>query len=259
MATKLSELEVLATKYEDDKKNTGNLRMLDKIKIYARRGIYLSVIGVGQERYNDAFMEKLSGEGNGNYAFVDTREAAAAIFGDNLPSTLQVLAKDAKIQVNFDPKVVRYYRLLGYENRDIADKDFRNDKIDAGEVWPGTTVPALYEIVRVPNATQNLGQVHVRFHHAATLRVQELDFPVPPGVLATRLVDTSDRFRVVASAAELAELLRKSYWASDGSYLRVQGVLASLDIASLTPPVRELIEMVNRAQELEFPQEVPQP
>ena len=221
--------------------------VLDKVKIYAQRGIYLSTIGFGQQRYNDAFMEQLSGEGNGNYAFVDSLDEANVIFRQNLPATLQVLAQDAKIQVDFDPSVVRYYRLLGYENRDIADKDFRNDKIDAGEVGPGSTVTALYEIVRAPNATQDLGKVHVRFRHAATLRIEELDFPLPQGVLATQLGDTTDRFRVVAAAAEFAELLRKSYWATNGSYLQVQRLLGSLHPSHTTAPVRELIELVQIA------------
>src|SRR5581483_1841325 len=91
-------------------------------------------------------------DGNGNYAYVDTLDAARRVFVENLTGTLQVIAKDAKVQVDFNPAVVSSYRLIGYENRAVADADFRNDKVDAGEVGAGHSVTALYEVTLAKQA-----------------------------------------------------------------------------------------------------------
>jgi Ca-activated chloride channel family protein len=228
----------------------GPEEILKKVQVFAKRGIYLSCAGFGAG-LKDALLETLADKGNGNYAYVDSAATAEKIFRDNLPSTLQVLAQDAKIQVDFNPEVVSHYRLLGYENRDIADKDFRNDKVDAGEVGPGTTVTVLYEIQRRANCQGDLGRIYLRYLDTGTHRVDEVSFPLHPGVLATSLNDSSDRVRFLACVAETAELLRTSYWARDGSYGKVLGVLSSL-----SPEYRargdfmELAELVGRAREL---------
>ncbi|HZN58119.1 MAG TPA: YfbK domain-containing protein, partial [Planctomycetota bacterium] len=173
------------------------------------------------------------------------------VFQKNLPATLHVLAQDAKIQVDFDPSVVAQYRLLGYENRDVADKDFRNDKVDAGEVGPGSTVTVLYELRRKTNAAGGLGKVYLRYRDTGTGRVEETNHPLPPGVLATSDKDTSDRFRFVACVAELAEVLRGSYWARNGSFVKIQRVLATVSPAFRElPEWKEVADLVGRAQAL---------
>lgn len=225
--------------------------ILKRVEVFARRGIYLSALGFGLGKYDDAMLETLADRGNGNYAHVDTPERAQEILRENLPRTLHVLAADAKIQVEFNPDVVTHYRLLGYENRDIRDEDFRNDKVDAGEVGPGSTVTVLYEIRRRPAAAGNLGRIFLRYRDAGTGRVEERDYPLSPGVLATRLEETTDRFRFVASVAELAELLRGSYWARDGSYAKVIEVLGGLSPEfRATPEWREVAGAALRAQAL---------
>ena len=120
--------------------------ILREIKEYAGRDITLSTVGVGMGNYNDVLLEQLADKGNGNYAYVDTLEQAHRVFVENLTGMLQVIAKDAKVQVDFNPAVVSRYRLIGYENRDVADQDFRNDTVDAGEVGAGHNVTALYEV-----------------------------------------------------------------------------------------------------------------
>jgi Ca-activated chloride channel family protein len=125
---------------------TGADDILERIKSSTGRGIYLTAIGVGMGNYNDVLLEKLADEGDGNYHYVDTREEARRVFVENLTGTLQAIARDAKIQVEFDPETVQSYRLLGYENRDVADRDFRNDAVDAGEVGAGHEVTALFEL-----------------------------------------------------------------------------------------------------------------
>ena len=117
--------------------NTGADSIWDQIEDYAEQGIYLTTVGFGMGNYNDVLMEQLADQGDGFYAYVDTITEAERLFVDRLPSTLQVIARDAKIQVEFNPDVVRSYRLIGYENRDIADEDFRDDEVDAGEIGIG--------------------------------------------------------------------------------------------------------------------------
>ena len=227
--------------------------LLEVVRVYAKRGIYLSVLGFGRERYDDAFLERLADEGNGNYAYVDGPAEARRVLRQNLPATLHVLARDAKIQVEFDPQVVGHYRLLGYENRDIRDQDFRNDSVDAGEVGPGSTVTALYEVRRHPGATGALGRVFIRFHDTRRQRVVELDFPIPPGVLAASPDRLGDRHRFMACVAETAELLRESYWARDGSYARVLAELYRLSPEfRRTGDWRELHDLVSVAGRLTF-------
>jgi Ca-activated chloride channel family protein len=206
----------------------GAEEILKRVEVFAKRGIYLSCVGLGMGKYNDKLLETLADKGNGNYAYADDLRAAAEVFRRNLPATLQVLAQDAKVQVDFNPEVVSHYRLVGYENRDIADRDFRNDKVDAGEVGPGTTVTVLYEVLRRPGSSGDVGRVHVRYRDTGTGRVEEESTPLPPGVVATSLRETSDRFRFIACAAETAELLRGSYWARNGSYGKVLAVLHGL-------------------------------
>ena len=97
-------------------------------------------------------MEQLADNGNGSYAYVDDLDEAQKLFVEDLTATLQVIALDAKIQVDFNPDVVAYYRLIGYENRDVADQDFRNDAVDAGEIGAGHSATALYAVAFRPNA-----------------------------------------------------------------------------------------------------------
>ncbi|MGD9100183.1 MAG: von Willebrand factor type A domain-containing protein, partial [Anaerolineae bacterium] len=132
--------------------NTGPDSILKQIRDHAAQGITLSTVGFGMGNYNDVLMEQLADDGNGNYAYVDTLTEARRVFVHNLTSMLQVIAQDTKVQVQFDPQVVSRYRLLGYENRDIANEDFRDDEVDAGEVGVGHSVTALYELKFHPDA-----------------------------------------------------------------------------------------------------------
>ncbi len=104
---------------------------------YKRQGITFSSVGFGLGAYNDELLETLSNRGDGSYLFVDSAAEARRVFTGEFSAALQTVARDAKIQVEFDPRRVRRYRLIGYENRAIADKDFRNDAVDAGEVGSG--------------------------------------------------------------------------------------------------------------------------
>ena len=112
-----------------------------------QRGVYLSVLGYGMGNLNDAMMEPLTNAGNGTYAYIDTREEAQKVMYDQAGATLVAIAKDVKVQVHFDPEQVMAYRLIGYENRILATKDFDDDTVDAGDIGAGHSVTALYEVV----------------------------------------------------------------------------------------------------------------
>ncbi len=137
------------------------------IKADAESGIQLVTVGFGMGGYNDPFMEQLADRGDGFYAYVDTPDEAERLFVEDLPATLETIAKDAKIQVTFDPDQVRRYRLIGYENRALADDEFHDDSIDAGEIGAGHSATALYEVELTGAATESgdspLGDVALRW------------------------------------------------------------------------------------------------
>ena len=127
--------------------NVGATNTDDILAEIGERGdIGLSTVGVGLGPFNDELMEQLANKADGTYNYVDTPDEARRIFVDNLTSLLASVARDARIQVEFDREMVYSYRLLGFENRDIADEDFRNDSRDAGEVGAGQSSTALYEL-----------------------------------------------------------------------------------------------------------------
>ncbi len=127
-------------------------------------------------------METLADNGNGNYAYVDDLDEARKLFVEDMTSTLQVIALDAKIQVDFNPDVVAYYRLIGYENRDVADQDFRNDAVDAGEIGAGHSATALYAVTFRPNADGRIATVQLRWEDPDTHQVTRSTATSIPGI-----------------------------------------------------------------------------
>ncbi|HEV2845003.1 MAG TPA: von Willebrand factor type A domain-containing protein, partial [Thermoanaerobaculia bacterium] len=126
--------------------HTGPQAILGRIGREARRGIELSTLGFGMGNYNDHLMEQLADKGDGRYAYIDTLDEAKRVLVEEVTGALQTIAKNAKVQVDFNPAAVTRYRLLGYENRAIADERFRDNSVDAGEVGAGHSVTALYEV-----------------------------------------------------------------------------------------------------------------
>lgn len=230
---------------------TGPEAILKKIEEYAREGIFLTTVGFGMGNYNDELMEKLADKGNGNYAYVDDMGEARKLFVEKLTGTLEVIARDVKIQVDFDPKVVRSYRLLGYENRDIADQDFRNDKVDAGEVGAGHSVTALYEVKLHPGKTGDMATVFIRYKAPDSNKVTEFNRKYNTGEIKKSFDEASDSFKLASATAEFAEILRKSYWAKDGDLDKVLKVVKSLGANQAdNPDVKELINLIATAKKL---------
>ncbi|MFH1591098.1 MAG: von Willebrand factor type A domain-containing protein [archaeon] len=207
---------------------TGADSILTQIKKDADKGITLTSLGFGMGNYNDVMMEKLANHGDGNYYYIDTDEEAQRLFSDGATSMLQVVASDAKIQVEFNPDTVDRFRLLGYENRRLEKKDFEDDTVDAGEVGAGQTVTALYELRikddAVNDASQKIADVHVRYLDIDTKEIKQQETSVNVGDMASPFDSASGRFRFTAAVAEFAEILKESYWAKDSTLEDVLGV-----------------------------------
>ena len=211
--------------------NVGNTAA-EAILQHAANGIQLSTFGFGMGNYNDVMMEQLADQGDGSYAYIDTEKEADRVFNTQLTTTLLTIAKDAKIQVDFNPEVVERYRLLGYENRDVADEDFRNDTVDAGEIGAGHAVTALYEVKFAdevdPNATAMT--VFVRYADPDTEEVTEISETISQAAFVSQFTEASPRFQLDAVVAEYAEVLRESYWAQNNS------------LANLVPDAQRIAE-----------------
>ena len=198
---------------------TGPESILDRIRREAEKGVELTTLGFGMGNYNDVLMEQLADRGNGRYAYLDTLEEARRVLVEDLTGTLQTLASEARAQVEFNPATVERYRLLGYENRDIPDHRFRDDTVDAGEIGVGHTVTALYEIkLRAEESGGGrLATLRLRYRSARTGEFEELSREVRARDLAPSWERASRALRLASLVAEMAEILKGSYWAREGS------------------------------------------
>jgi Ca-activated chloride channel family protein len=229
---------------------TGPDEIFKTIKGKADKGITLSALGFGMGNYNDVLMEQLGDKGNGYYAYIDTLDEAQKLFGENLTGALQVIARDVKIQVEFNPSVVRSYRLIGYENRDVADVDFRNDKVDGGEIGAGHSTTALYELKLWPNAAGTAATVFVRYKDPDTFKATEFKCPFQTSQIADPQ-QVSTAFALAARVTEFAEILRQSYWAKQASLentLKETRKLAAQEPANTE--IKELVNLMTRAMPL---------
>jgi Ca-activated chloride channel family protein len=227
---------------------TSHDQILAQIKKYVDEGVTLSTIGFGMGNYKDTMMEQLANKGNGNYYYVDSAKEATRIFGEQVDGTLQVIAKDVKIQVEFDPEMVPKYRLIGYENRDIADKDFRNDKVDAGEIGAGHTVTALYEVQMAPKAKGKLATVRIRAKKPDGHKAAEQEFHFRDADVRTKLGQASKDFQFSAAVATFAEILRESPYAENLSLDLVEEVAKSA--AGKRDDRLEFLQLVRKAKKL---------
>lgn len=193
--------------------NTGPDKILESIREYASQGIQLTTVGFGMGNYNEVLMEQLADDGDGFYAYVDTPEEAEKLFVHDLTGTLQAIAMDTKVQVEFNPEVVTRYRLIGFENRALKDEEFRDDSVDAGEIGAGHSVTALYEIKLADDAEGEMATVFLRWEDPDTHEVVEMSRTIDTSDLASSFGGTSQTFKLAVMVTEFAEILRESYWA----------------------------------------------
>jgi Ca-activated chloride channel family protein len=228
---------ILATDGDFNVGVTNHERLIELIKLNRHKGIALTTLGFGQGNYNDHLMEQLADAGNGNYAYIDNIHEARKVLVDEMNATLLTIAKDVKIQVEFNPDLVAEYRLLGYENRALKREDFNNDKVDAGEIGAGHTITALYELtLNTSNnpyldplryqETQSKNEVKTyknRFSDEIALVklrykpvTSEKSQLITQAVMSNQIIDfnqQSDDFRFASSVVGFAHLLKNShYW-----------------------------------------------
>ena len=231
----------------------GHAQLLKIIEGRAKAGVTLSTIGFGTGNYKDHAMEQLANKGNGNNYYIDSPSAAKKVFGEQLGATLEVVAKDVKLQVEFDPTIVARYRLVGYENRDIADDDFRDDKVDAGEIGAGHQVTALYEVELTSQARllpTPLGMVRIRHKAPDGDRATEATFAMATGPAATFAAAPAD-LRFAFAVAAFADVLRG---ADDAKGWSLDQIAAIAREAQGTDPERaELVSLIERARALRGP------
>jgi len=200
---------------------TSHQEILKSVAGHVKEGVTVTTVGFGMGNYKSALMEQLADKGNGNHYYVDSLMAARRIFVEQLGGTLQVIAQDVKLQVDFDPAQVNAYRLVGYENRDIADRDFRNDKVDAGEIGAGHTVTALYEVDLKAGAGEGFVTARLRAKPPRGTTATEKAFVFPAAALATRFEDASVDLRFATAVMGAAEIFRRSPHAAEWSYAQV--------------------------------------
>jgi len=233
-------------------------RVNEDVRKQRERGIYLNTVGVGMGNHNDTFLEQLANKGDGLCNYVDDEREARRALVENFTGAFETIARDLKVQVEFDPSQVYRYRLLGYENRAIADVDFRNDKVDAGEVGAGHQVVALYELELTGNASEApLAKVNVRWkaptgagrHPEEDVAAGEFSFPVNNAPIAA-FEATSLGFQRDACVAQFAEILRRSVHARGDSLDDLIAQSAKLDAQLRDPDFSEFVDMLRAGRRL---------
>ncbi len=226
--------------------------MLSRVESFRGQGIGMTSVGFGTGTYDDRMLEQLANKGDGRYLYVGSDRDAREAFVEDMAATLPTIARNVKIQVEFDPRSVRRYRLIGYENRDVADVDFRNDAVKGGEVGSGKSATALYELELAPGSERgDMGRVFVRYEDTVTGQVAEVVTPLGRDKIRTRSPQDSPRFYLAACAAEFAELLRESEHAQGGNLPGVSSVLQQVcNVLPLDQRAAELLELVRKAEGL---------
>lgn len=238
-------------------------QLVDMVERERDSGVTLTTLGFGGGNYNDHLMEQLANKGNGNYAYIDSIREANRVLVTQMTSTLQVIAKDVKAQVEFNPAVVSEYRLIGYENRMLEREDFNNDKVDAGDIGAGHSVTALYEIVYahsdagridelryregsptlsnkertsneaaelervvVTSAPRELAYLKLRYKLPDENDSRLLELPIRNGSQVP-LAKTDDDFRFAAAVAAFGQQLRGGKYSEDFDYAAIRELAAA--------------------------------
>jgi Ca-activated chloride channel family protein len=250
---------------------TDREELIELIQEQAKTGVFLSVLGFGSGNYQDATLEQLADKGNGNYAYVDSLKEARKVLVEQAEGTLITVAKDVKLQLEFNPDEVSAFRLLGYENRVLGHRDFHDDRKDAGEIGAGHTVTAFYELVPAAGAAgrsldtlkyQKSSERAAERGHPGELLTVKLRYKLPEQSesrlreLVVRdsrsaVQDASADFRFGAAVAAFGMLLRDSPHRGDATYTQVMKLAQSAAALGRDREAREeLVELVRTARSL---------
>lgn len=228
-------------------------------------GIDITVLGFGMGNLKDASMEAMANNGNGNYFYIDSDREAQHTLVDNLSGTLLTIAKDVKVQVEFNPAKVKAYRLIGYENRKMANSDFRNDAKDAGELGAGHTVTAVYEVTPATyfNANEELKYqttvISREAYESAEILTVKLRYKHPKGTESMEMTDVvydnwkefsaaSKDFRLASCVGAFGMLLKNSGYKGDLSYAQL--IVMTQNAIDGSREQKELVELIQRASAL---------
>ena len=229
--------------------DTDSKTILRKVADQAGRGITLLGVGVGGD-YGDALMEQLADHGHGMAVYVGDRAEARRTFSTQLPANLQVRARAAKAQVEFDPKQVRSYRLIGFDDRRLSADDFRNDAVDGGWVGPGHSVTALYRVRLTPEASGRVATARVRWQDPKSDKAQESARTISVSDLDGALADAAPRLRADRAVAAFAEWLRDGRYADDVRPAALASSVAAAADATEDGQLRELARLIRTAATL---------
>ena len=239
------------------------------IEIKRESGIALTTLGFGSGNYNDHLMEQLANVGNGSYAYIDTLNEARKVLSEEINATLLTIAKDVKIQIEFNPAQVAEYRLLGYVNRALANEDFSNDKVDAGEIGAGHTVTALYEVALVGEGGERhstsryqqtdqhstldteIAEIRLRYKQPEANKSQLTKRIISRDTLISDLNQTSNNYRLSAAVAGFAQILRRSKYVADFSYDEAANLATQAKGTDQFGYRAELINLIRIANEID--------
>lgn len=224
----------------------GAAPLLERIAADRARGITLIVVGCGGQQYQGAALDALAAKGDGQHVYVGSDDEARALFRDKLvPAKLGVLARDAKVQVTWNPQRVTHARLIGFETRRLTAKDFRNDAVDAGEIAHDTQATALFEVVLADGGSGPLGSAAVRYLDTRLGTVRELACPLPGALVQSH---ASQRLRLMACSATLADLLGRTWWANQrcATYAGLLAELSRCAPSSFRDDLRQMAEQAQR-------------
>jgi Ca-activated chloride channel family protein len=258
---------VLATDGDFNVGLTSDNELVQLVENKRRSGIFLSVLGFGTGNTNDSMMEKLADKGNGNYAYIDSQSEARKALGEQVAGTLYTIAKDVKIQVEFNPTKIAGYRLIGYENRLLANRDFNDDRKDAGEIGAGHSVTALYEIVPAGQSVENDG-IELKYSKVEPsesnfndeLLTVKLRYKEPNETQSKLLIqglldrgnsieNATDNLRFATAVAEFGMLLRDSRYKGSANFNNVSSLAGNSmgsDLKSYRSDFLDLIRKANR-------------
>jgi len=268
---------ILATDGDFNVGVTDRAQLIQMVQEKAKSGVFLTVLGVGMGNYKDATLEQLADKGNGNYAYLDTMAEARKVLVDQMGGTLVTIAKDVKIQIEFNPAVVGAYRLIGYENRLLAARDFNDDRKDAGEIGAGHTVTALYEIVPIGKLQGLAGVDPLKYQTDPTkspppaqlstaaktgeMMTVKLRYKQPDGE-TSKLIErpvsdylsdfnqASEDFRFAAAVAAYGMLLRGSPFAGESTFDLVQDLAGGALGKDASGYRAEFLDLVGKTKSL---------
>lgn len=247
---------------------TTNFEQLKELAQRKRQsGISLTTLGFGSGNYNDALMEQLADTGNGNYAYIDTLKEANKVLVQEMSSTLMTIAKDVKIQIEFNPDLVSQYRLIGYENRVLNNEDFNNDKIDAGEIGAGHTVTALYEIVlngnkgwieplkyqpemRKKDYSNEIATLKVRYKQPNSDTSKLIANTIDKNQILENVKQSSNNFKLSAAVAAFGQLLRGGEMTQNFNYHDIKNLVQQTIVDDKYGYRGEFLQLVSLAESL---------